>query len=497
MADVQELLDALKDDFRRRCENDRKLKKITDTLEHGTYVDAHDYAVRVGEILSKSFAEVLTEDVYPDLTEEMARQLIPSLLGSGHRMTSNACVSVQTNLNKNAGLGLKPIEPEFDVGRAYDLAQKYISYDTWKDAHWVLGEPVENFMQSVPDDSIRRNADFQWRTGMSPKIIRKAEPGACKWCREVAGEYDYKDVRNTGNDVYRRHENCRCVVTYDPGDGRKQDVWSKAEWVGDDPEARRRAIEGTEEQRKVRERILLENRIKKSEAVDMIQKELGYSPKGASVWYNVHKEEIDRYGLEYMLDASRNANEYNRRLLSNPLVHAKTGSLTVDKYLEQKRRDQWFRDHFFDVGEEYFRIATPGIGNKTLDPKLYPGRIKDELQMRDYLFNVFGGDIHCINKDLYDGLSPDYIWNNKLWELKTPEEENGIRRLTEKGLKQITTPSIDYPAGGIIVDLSRNSATDEYAADQIIKRVAQQSTTSVDVIIVRDGNIVKIIRYKK
>lgn len=222
MADVQELLDALRNDFRKRCENDRKLKKIADTLEHGTYVDAHDYAVRVGEILSESFAEVLTEDVYSDLTEEMAKQLIPSLLGSGHRMTSNACVSVQTNLNKNAGLGLKPIEPEFDVGRAYDLAEKYVSYDTWKDARWVLGEPVENFMQSVPDDSIRRNADFQWRTGMSPKIIRKAEPGACKWCREVAGAYNYEDVRATGSDVYRRHERCRCLIEYDPKDGNRQ-----------------------------------------------------------------------------------------------------------------------------------------------------------------------------------------------------------------------------------------------------------------------------------
>lgn len=305
MADVQELLDALRDDFRKRCENDRKLKKIADTLEHGTYVDAHDYAVRVGEILSESFAEVLTRDVYPDLTEEMARQLIPSLLGSGHRMTSNACVSVQTNLNRNAGLGLKPIEPEFDVGRAYDLADKYVGYDEWKDARWVLGEPVENFMQSVPDDAIRRNADFQWRSGMSPKIIRKAEPGACKWCRALAGTYDYKDVRDTGNDVYRRHENCRCIVTYDPGDGKKQDVWSKAEWIGDDADVRRKAIEGIEERRKERERALIENRIKKSEVVNSVQKELGYSTRGASMWYNAHKEDIERYGIDYMLELEK------------------------------------------------------------------------------------------------------------------------------------------------------------------------------------------------
>lgn len=227
MADAKKLIDALRDDFFRRCENDRKLKRIADQLEKGTYVDAHEYSVRIGELLSQSFAEVLTEDIYPELTEEMAREIIPSLLGSGHRRTADVCVQVQRNLNQQAGLGLRPIEPEFDVGRAYDLAEKYVSYDEWKDARWVLGEPVENFMQSVPDDSIRRNADFQWRSGMSPKIIRRAEPGACKWCRALAGTYDYADVRETGNDVYRRHERCRCVVEYDPGNGRRQNVHTK------------------------------------------------------------------------------------------------------------------------------------------------------------------------------------------------------------------------------------------------------------------------------
>ena len=144
-------------------------------------------------------------------------------------------MQVQRNLNQQAGLGLRPVEPEFDVSRAYDLAEKYVSYEKWNDARWTLEEPVENFMQSVPDDSIRRNADFQWRSGMSPKIIRRAEPGACKWCRALAGTYDYAQVRETGSDVYRRHENCRCVVEYDPGDGKRQDVNSK-KWI--DPSLR-------------------------------------------------------------------------------------------------------------------------------------------------------------------------------------------------------------------------------------------------------------------
>lgn len=34
-------------------------------------------------------------------------------------------------------------------------------------------------------------------------------------------------------DVYRRHERCRCRVEYDPGDGRRQNVWDK-KWTEDE-----------------------------------------------------------------------------------------------------------------------------------------------------------------------------------------------------------------------------------------------------------------------
>ena len=35
------------------------------------------------------------------------------------------------------------------------------------------------------------------------------------------------------SDVYARHNNCTCTVEYDPGDGRRQDVWSK-QWTSEE-----------------------------------------------------------------------------------------------------------------------------------------------------------------------------------------------------------------------------------------------------------------------
>ena len=48
----------------------------------------------------------------------------------------------------------------------------------------------------------------------------------CKWCGRLVGTYDYATVRNTGNDVFRRHEHCRCTVEFITN-GKKQNVHMK------------------------------------------------------------------------------------------------------------------------------------------------------------------------------------------------------------------------------------------------------------------------------
>ena len=48
----------------------------------------------------------------------------------------------------------------------------------------------------------------------------------CKWCSAIAGRYEYSEAPE---DIYRRHDNCGCTVTYENGRTR-QDVWSKKTW---------------------------------------------------------------------------------------------------------------------------------------------------------------------------------------------------------------------------------------------------------------------------
>lgn len=95
---------------------------------------------------------------------------------------------------------------------------------------WLLDAVVSTFCMSIVDDSVKANADFQYNAGMSPKIIRTTDGKCCEWCNKLAGVYDYEKVKNTGNEVFRRHRNCGCVVAYDPGDGRIQNAHTK-EWT--------------------------------------------------------------------------------------------------------------------------------------------------------------------------------------------------------------------------------------------------------------------------
>lgn len=99
---------------------------------------------------------------------------------------------------------------------------------------WILGDGVlTNYMQSFVDDTMKRNAEFQSKAGVSPKIVRKSPTKCCPWCDALVGEYKYPD--DVPDDVYRRHDNCNCIVEFYPGDGKKQDVWSK-QWQEADPE---------------------------------------------------------------------------------------------------------------------------------------------------------------------------------------------------------------------------------------------------------------------
>jgi hypothetical protein len=230
---VPGLLKQINTDFERGQLSSSTIKGLLDKLgqKQANYLDANDYAIEIGEILSKVLRSSLSNDTLPDgkMYYNIANRLLNETLGRNYELVSDYASEVQKNLNQKAKIGLAVQHPELNQDRIDGLVNRLSSEESFDKVSWLLGEPIVNFTQSIVDDSIRKNAEFHAKAGLSPKIVRRESGNCCDWCKEVAGTYTYPKVPKN---VYRRHQRCRCTVDYHPGNGKKQNVWTK-KWSED------------------------------------------------------------------------------------------------------------------------------------------------------------------------------------------------------------------------------------------------------------------------
>lgn len=225
---VPELLEKIKKDFKNRYDESSKVKTVLELVENGkaTYKDANEYAVEVGQILAKSFNINISSSSLPDekMYFNIADRILNDTLGNNHKLIVGATEQIQDSLNKAAGIGIKGIPAPLNKDRIDGLINRLASAEKFEDIAWILNEPIVTFSQSVVEETMKLNVDFHGKSGLTPKVVRIPERSACEWCREVAGIYTYPDVPE---DVYRRHDRCRCIVEYNTNAGKRQDVWSK------------------------------------------------------------------------------------------------------------------------------------------------------------------------------------------------------------------------------------------------------------------------------
>lgn len=204
-----------------------KVKHILERIKEGriSYIDAGEYADELGNILSDAYGNVFTMEVLPDgkFYYNIAKRTVEPTMQSLHGEIAEFAEMVQEELNKQAGLGLKPIKAELNPDKTRGIIDRLSNAENFDEIKWILQEPVKTFARSVVDDSIKVNAEFHAKSGMAPKIVRKSTGNCCEWCTNIAGTYEYPDVPQ---DVYRRHGRCRCTVEFVTGK-RKQNVWNK------------------------------------------------------------------------------------------------------------------------------------------------------------------------------------------------------------------------------------------------------------------------------
>lgn len=221
---TEEELKALADRFRQKLALDPEIRSLSKKIADGTadFSDTSRLFWRRSVMLRE-----YTQDTVLDLAPEDRQRLVEALLHRGYDDTTEALTIVQEALDEAQGLHLNPVVPKYPAERVVQVAHALMD-PTVPDEKIVrrAGAPVANVNMSFHDDYMKENAKIRAKLGFKCYLNRVAAAGCCKWCTDIAGRYVYGDQPD---DVFHRHDNCGCTVTFENGRER-QDVWSKRTW---------------------------------------------------------------------------------------------------------------------------------------------------------------------------------------------------------------------------------------------------------------------------
>ena len=405
--DSKELLEKIKEEFRKRF---KEKENFSD------YKQVQSYAVEIAEKSSKAVINNFDDSLineFGTLNYDILNEVLSDILESDYKLISNACVIAQTEMNKNANIGLKAIAPKYDDDRAHsivwDMAQRDLN--SFKQAYPTY---TDNFYQSTVDEAVRANADFQWKARLEPKIVRIAEPTRCKLCAAVEGTHKYEDVKSSGNPVFQRHTDCKCTVTYVPGKGKAKDVWSKREVLDEELQKRLDFVKEQEIKKEEKSNI-------KIQKYDEVNK----------TWLTIDLENYDKFKYAYQ-----------KSLKGGYRIDTTTKKLLDDAIKNEPQITKDLLDLISKTnGEIDYEVK---IGDKTLTALDF--RLKEYNSLRRKVISEFveGKPLGFIETHLYDSvrftdLIDDMFFTNEYFEVKSQLENLGYEFVRVKNTIGDTT----------------------------------------------------------
>lgn len=237
---VDENYKRLRAELDEQLSRDKRLTAIADKISKGA-ADFSDTA-RYTQIVSKHMSDVIKRNI-GELKQPMAKEMVcKELLRDHYELINGVFGEVQVSVDEKLGIHLNPIKPAYPAERvdkwAHSLEDPTVEPSVTERR---AASGSENIGNSIHDDCIKENAKVREQAGLDCYLTRDAGGGCCPWCATLEGRYNYADAPD---DIFRRHDNCTCTVTYECGRMR-QDVWSKKTWEADpkDIEARKEVSE--------------------------------------------------------------------------------------------------------------------------------------------------------------------------------------------------------------------------------------------------------------
>lgn len=279
---VPELSKTIKDKFNELYFASGIIKGIRAKLENGTatYQDAYKYSFEVGNIRAKVLKNNINSSMLPDgmMYFNIADRIVRESLMDDYELIANVSEIAQSIYNADNGIGLAAIKPSFNEENAMGIINR-ITSEPYDDIAWILDDPLKIFDSGVVDETIQVNSQFQYDSGIDTSVVRIPAFRCCEWCSSLGGTYTYPDVPR---DVFKRHDNCKCTVSYKGG--------TLIEYKSKSGKAntfRAETKELTEEQK--RDLSDKEQRNLKREFFVQNMKEQGWSEKAAAIYFNKNK----------------------------------------------------------------------------------------------------------------------------------------------------------------------------------------------------------------
>lgn len=239
MADIgAELLKKIRAEFQSRCRADKYIQSFLKKIDGGT-AEMEEVALlskRLGLRASQAIGAYVNASALPDgkMYYNIADTILTGVLKDNYDVINSAAAECQKALDKTAGINITPQQAAFPTERVQAVVNAASVPDIAEEVMIRrMTAPAQNITESFYTDYVQKNVKLRSDAGLDCYIIRNDHGGCCKWCSKLAGKYHYPE--DVPKDVYRRHDNCGCTVTY--LNGRKaQNVWSKVKWNVSDEE---------------------------------------------------------------------------------------------------------------------------------------------------------------------------------------------------------------------------------------------------------------------
>lgn len=258
------LSDKIKNELVKLSKSDKHLQSIIKRLESGNanLSDVDDFAQATGAVLKKVFEKSISESPKAFTDEQLIAEILGDIFGDNYELINSVAENIQKQLDKAAGIGIKPQRADFPSERIENLAKVTAQKDlTDKTSLSEFTASVENINGSIFTDYVKTNADFRSKAGLRVYVIRSDHSKCCAWCSKLAGKYVYPDVPK---DVWRRHKRCTCEITYVNEKAGTYDQISYSDVQnGKEIETRKQVTRLTPEQARAKEKEVL-SRIDKS-----------------------------------------------------------------------------------------------------------------------------------------------------------------------------------------------------------------------------------------